>query len=106
MFKFNKNFGQNFISDEKLIDKLDNDLNNLKKDPKPKEEENDYPNIQNQQQVSPKKEEPKPLSPLESSLKEVSRSSGLNLKAYFIEDNRREIEALKNNPNIRNFQFN
>ena len=82
------------------------DLNNPKKDQKPKEEENDYPNIQNQQQVSPKKEEPKPLSPLESSLKEVSRSSGLNLKAYFIEDNRKEIEALKNNPNIRNFQFN
>ena len=41
------------------------------------------------------KEAPKPLSDLDKSLNDVSRSSGLNLKTYFIEDNKKEIEALK-----------
>jgi hypothetical protein len=52
------------------------------------------------------KEAPKPLSDLDKSLNDVSRSSGLNLKTYFIEDNKKEIEALKKSGNLKTFEFN
>ena len=52
------------------------------------------------------KEAPKPLSELDKSLNDVSRSSGLNLKAYFVEDNKKEIEQLKKNGNLKSFEFN
>jgi hypothetical protein len=52
------------------------------------------------------KEEPKPLSEVDKSLNEVSRASGLNLKAYFIEDNKKEIENLKASGKVQTFEFN
>ena len=61
-------------------------------------------------EIAPKeiaqKEAPKPLSEVDKSLNEVSRASGLNLKAYFIEDNKKEIENLKASGKVQTFEFN
>ena len=51
-------------------------------------------------------QEPNVLSEVDKSLNEVSKASGLNLKAYFIEDNKKEIEELKKSGNVKTFEFN
>ena len=97
---------ENLIEDDKLDKKSKNNLENLDDELINNQEKkklivasnNAIPNVDNK--VEKKKDQ------IEEKLDQVSNSSGLNLKAYFVEDNKKEIDQIsKGNLGYTNFTF-